>query len=86
MATKPIASQRTCFMCMPASELVLRGGINLNHAKRADRRQDGQQPPVVIACSRCCPHDVLALRPKLRALIAGPRFVPRAPQQRVLEA
>src|SRR5258708_40374508 len=35
---------------------AMRGGIYLDHTQRADSGQDGQQPPVVVACSRCVFH------------------------------
>src|SRR5882724_5374876 len=38
---------------------AVRGGINLNHAEGADGRQDGQEPPVVVACSGCVFHRKL---------------------------
>lgn len=34
----------------------MRGGIDFNYANCADSRQDGQQPPIVIASAGCVFH------------------------------
>src|SRR5712672_1487988 len=63
---------------------AVRGGINFNHAQCTDRGKDGQQPPIVITCSRCFLHDSCALTAKIIEVIAGPRVALRGPQQQLL--
>src|ERR1700687_63012 len=36
---------------------AVRGGIDFDHAQRANRGENGEQPPVVIARSRCVFHE-----------------------------
>src|SRR5215475_3892274 len=35
---------------------AVRGGVNLQHAQGANRRDDGEQPPIVIASAWCVSH------------------------------
>src|ERR1700687_175096 len=36
---------------------AVRGGIDFDHAQRANRGENGEKTPVVIACSRCVFHE-----------------------------
>src|SRR5258708_35751345 len=58
---------------------AVRGGIDFHHAERANRGKNGEQPPVVIADSRCVFHET-SLKSKVDSCESGGSRVVRWPR------
>ncbi len=55
----------------PGKPAAVRGGVDFDHAKGANGCENGQQPPVVIACSGRVLHHSFRFSPGLRLAVSS---------------